>query len=136
MADMKIRISSVQILLKSLVTLLIASPVIILFGAASLSGPHDLPPALRAQHKSEIMPSVFDLWNLGVLLYAVGFWLTFLLLRWGVLHRRAAALWWCSLLCGLLSASFIPIGTVLAIPCLVVLFRRRSIYFQTDEQTV
>ena len=131
---MKTHICSVQLFLKALAALLIASPVIVLFGIAGLSGPHDLPPALRIQEKSEMMPSIFHLWDMGVLLYAVGFWPTFFLLRYGVLHRRAAALWWCSLLCGLLSAVFIPIGTILALPCLVVLFRRRSIYFHASER--
>jgi hypothetical protein len=115
------RISTSQLLLKSLIALLIASPVVGLFGGAMMGYPTDLTP-------------VMVLWCVTVHLYAVGFWVSFALLRRGLLHRRATALWWWSFGFGLLVATFVPLGTILAVPCLIVLFRRRSDYLQTDDQ--
>src|SRR5262245_19351667 len=119
---MTIRISASQFVLKSLVILLIASPLVGLFSNLIMGSPTDLPPRLFAQWRSETIPTTFELWELGVVLYAVGFWLAFVLLRRGILHRRAAILWWCSIAFGLLAALFVPVGTVLALPCLIVLF--------------
>jgi hypothetical protein len=130
---MTTRISASQVVLKSLVALLIASPLVGLFGGAIMGRPADLPPSLLSQWLSDAIPTVLGLWCLTVFLYAVGFWFAFVLLQRGILRRRAAALWWCSLVFGLLAALVVPLGTVLALPCLIVLFWRRSVYFQTDD---
>ena len=128
-------ISMSQLFLKSLVALLIASPVAGLFGGMIMGRPADLPPSLRRELAAEGIPTIIELWCLTVFLYAIGFWFAFVLLRRGILRRPAAALWWCSLIFGLLAAMFVPLGTVLALPCLIVLFWRRSVYFKTRDIT-
>jgi len=123
-----------NILLRVFAAVLIASPVAVLFGMSSIIGNrNEVPPAQQAQWMSDHFSATLRLWSWGILLYAAGFWFAFFLLRRRVLRPRAVVLWWWALVCGLLAASFVPLGTLLALPCLVTLFWKRSLYFSRDE---
>jgi len=120
--------------LRTFAALLIASPVFVLFGIPAIVGRRDeVPPAQQGLWMSAHVSAMMQFWFWGTLLYAVGFWFAFILLRRGVLGPRAVFLWWWALLCGLLASLFVPFGTLLALPCLVTLFRKRSFYFQRHE---
>jgi len=123
-----------QILLRLLVSVLIASPFVVLFGMSSIIGNRNqVPPAEQAQWMSDHFLAMQNLWSFGILLYAAGFWCAFILLHRRILRPRAIILWWWALICGLLAASYVPVGTLLSLPCLITLFWKRSLYFQHDE---
>jgi hypothetical protein len=123
-----------QVPLRIFAFALMASPLVVLFGMSSFIGNRtQVPASQQAQWMSDHMPKMMTLWSLGALLYAVGFWVAFILLLRRILRPRAAILWWWALLCGLLAASYVPLGTMLAVPCLYTLFWQRRLYFNRNE---
>src|SRR6266478_1940754 len=62
--------------------------------------------------------------------YTAAFWLTLVLLRRRSIGPRSVGLWCWAVVCGWVAASFVPLGTALALPCLFMLFLRRSLFFQ------
>ncbi len=68
----------------------------------------------------------FDAYTFSLLVYFVGFWLTYLLLRRGSLHR-APRLWWCAVLVGFLTMLN---GAILNFLCVIVLLKDRSLFYR------
>jgi len=123
-----------QVALRLFATASLAAPFIVLFGLSPLERHgHEVPPAQYGRWFSEHFSIITGTWSIGVAVYALGFWTAFFLLRRRTLRPRAVGLWWWALICGLLAASFVPWGTLLAVPCLVTLFWRRSLYFNPIE---
>jgi len=123
-----------QVLLRLLASALMASPFVVLLGMSSIIGNRtQVPASQQAQWMSDHFSATLRLWSWGTLLYAAGFWFAFFLLRHRIHRPRAVVLWWWALVCGLLAASFVPLGTLLALPCLITLFWKRSLYFSRDE---
>ena len=121
-------------LLRAMGIALLASPFVISLSTAVLDPPNDSTAQEYASWRSVTVPTVFRFYLLSAFLYVAGFCITYLVVRRQVYPAKARALWWCSLVAGAFSALFVPIGTVLALPCLVTLFRRRSLYFRVDGQ--
>jgi|ERR1041385_5731240 hypothetical protein len=118
---MKNRPSILQVGLRLLLATMLAAPLVVLFCLPRFVSPR------------ENLGGVINAWLVGSVLYASGFWLTFLLLRRRKLRPRSVGLWSWSLVCGLVAASFVPLGTALAVPCVLMLFWRRSLFFQRYE---
>jgi len=113
---------------------LLASPFVVFLSTALLDPPNDSTAQEYASWRSTTMPTVFELYLLSAFLYLVGFCTTYLVVRRRLSSDKARALWWCSLLAGAFSALFVPVGTLLALPCVVMLFRRRALYFRVHGQ--
>ena len=131
---MTARCSAPQLVLKAAACALIASPLVSLFARQILDVPHGASSALVSQWLSELMPIIFGLWLRCALLYAIGFWLIYVLLKCGLLRRPARSLWWFCLAFGLLVASFVPFGTIVALPSLVVLFKKRTLFHEREKR--
>src|SRR5215472_10633904 len=110
-----------QLGLRLLLAVVLAAPLVVFFGLT------------RFVSSRENLAAVLNAWLVGSAFYASGFWLTLFLLRRRKLHSRSVGLWSWALVCGLVASSFVPLGTALAVPCLFMLFWRRSLFFQRYE---
>ena len=109
-----------SVVLRTSLALLCAAPLAVLFGLSHFVARGDF-------------NDFIDAWSAASVLYALAFWLTFFLLRRRSVPSPAKGLWIWALACGVLTASFVPIGTALALPCLFTLFWRRKVFFQRYE---
>src|SRR5213596_1933797 len=94
-----------QLMLRAFLAAVLAAPFAVFFGLSRF---------VRPDH----LNTVINVWLLGSSLYTVGFWLTFVLLRRRSIRPRSVGLWCWAVVCGLVAASFVPLGTALALPCL------------------
>lgn len=126
--------TSSKILLPATTSVLMAGPFAVLFGMPFVVGNrNEVPTPLQAQWMSDHFPATLQLWSWGILLYATGFWFAFFLLPQRVSRPAGFVLRWWALVCGVLAATFVPLGTLLALPCLITLFWKRSLYFSKSE---
>jgi hypothetical protein len=107
-----------QGIMRVVLAILLTSPLSLLIASSGNVNPHDI-------------ASMINLWCVAAVAYSAGFWLTFFLIRRGSLQSRSIGLWCLSLVFGLFTALFVPIGTILALPCLVTMFWRWKIYFHS-----
>ncbi len=129
---MQARLPLSQLLMKLLLTAMLISPFLSMFAGIFL--PHrpvavaDYPEDLAQWDTARLVYQI-NAYIFSIFVYFIGFWLTYSLLRRGSL-RRAPGLWWCSLVFGVLTALQFPLGTTLALPCVVVLLRDRSVFYR------
>ncbi len=118
-----------KILLRIVFILMLAAPVALLFGMSAVVGNRtEVPPDQQSQWMSEHIWEITKLWWQSAILYAVGFWNAYHLWK-----PRSVALAWVALLCGILPVVCFPVGTLLTLPCLVTLFRKRMLWFWRKE---
>jgi len=130
---METRRSLPQTLMKLLLGAMLISPFLSMFAGMVFLPP---PPAAATASLEDLtqwrtlrIRFGFDAYIFSIFVYFIGFWLTYSLLRRGSL-RRAPGLWWCSLVFGLLIALQFPLGTILALPCVVILLKDRAVFYR------
>jgi hypothetical protein len=129
---METRRSLPQTLMKLVLTAMLISPFLSMFAGIFLPHPPVAviaSPEDWAQWDTARLVYQINAYIFSIFVYFIGFWLTYSLLRRGSL-RRAPGLWWCSLVFGVLTALQFPLGTILALPCVVILLKDRAVFYR------